>query len=366
MSSFIDSAKITVEAGKGGDGVVSFRHLKYMPKGGPDGGDGGDGGSILLESDANLNTLYPFRFQKVFKALAGERGKKSDQHGKHAPDLVLKVPVGTTVIATDPDTMNEQNFDLTRVGQQIEIAKGGRGGKGNARFSTSTNQAPRIAIPGQPGQKRLLSLELKLLADLGLVGLPNAGKSTLLSLCTKAKPKIASYPFTTIEPNLGVVQAYGHEFVLADIPGLIEGASAGKGLGDQFLKHVERTKGLIHLISLDPVEGDIWQRYQTIRQELQAFNPALLSKPEVVVFSKSDLVDQSVIDQALDQAATRNLPAIAFSNLNSEGLAAIIGAMVKLLSTVRQQELDAPIPAPRIKTYQFEDLPHKFVKKTTP
>ncbi|MCK4316650.1 MAG: GTPase ObgE [Anaerolineae bacterium] len=282
---FYDEAKIYVKAGGGGDGCVAFRREKYVPYGGPAGGDGGRGGNVLLCVDRHLNTLYRFSRRRHFKAARGGHGRGKDQHGAFGAHLRVPVPCGTVVYDADS---GELLGDLTEQGQELAVARGGRGGKGNARFATSTNQAPRIAEHGEPGEERWLRLELKLLADVGLVGVPNAGKSTLLAAVTAARPKIAPYPFTTLQPNLGVVVLDDQtEFVLADIPGLIEGASEGKGLGHEFLRHIERTRVLIHL--LDGLSADPLADFVAINGELAAFGHDLAQKPQLVALNKMDM-----------------------------------------------------------------------------
>lgn len=284
---FIDEAKICLKAGNGGNGASSFRREKFIPDGGPDGGNGGRGGSIIFEAVKDLNTLIDFRFQQSFIAKSGIRGHGSNRHGPSADDLILKVPVGTQVFSEDEEQLI---FDLESDGQRFVVAKGGRGGLGNSNFKTSTNRAPTFAQSGEEGESLWVNLKLKLLSDSGLLGMPNAGKSTFLAATTRAKPKIADYPFTTLRPQLGVVYVDGYEFVLADIPGLIKGASEGKGLGDRFLKHVERCGVLLHLI--DGSAEDVVENYRTIREELQGYSPELLVKPEVVVLNKIDLLDE--------------------------------------------------------------------------
>lgn len=285
---FVDQTKIEVQAGNGGDGAVAFRHEKYAPLGGPAGGDGGRGGSIYLVADSGLRTLMDFRFRRKFKAENGENGRIKSQYGRGAKDVFLKVPMGTAVY--DFYT-NELLGDLVGNGQKLRVACGGRGGRGNIHFATSTRTAPEIAENGEPGEFRTLRLELKVLADVGLVGFPSVGKSTLLSVVTKAKPKIAAYEFTTLTPNLGmVVLDDGRDFSMADLPGLIKGASQGVGLGIQFLRHVERTKVILHLISMDPNNGrDAYEDYLTIRQELAGYTNDLTKKTEIVVASQMDI-----------------------------------------------------------------------------
>ncbi len=287
---FIDSAKIKVFSGDGGAGCTSFRREKFVPRGGPDGGDGGDGGSVYIMADEQLNTLVDFRSQKVFKAERGQSGQGKNMFGRGGEDIVIKVPPGTMVF--DMDT-GEKILDLIDINQKILLAKGGIGGKGNTRFKNSTNKAPRYHQPGTPGQELHLQLELSLMADVGLVGFPNVGKSTLLSVISSAKPKIADYEFTTLKPKLGVVKVSSYQsFVIADIPGIIDGAAAGKGLGDQFLKHIRRTKILLFL--LDATSQDVHKDYLTLKKELHLFDPYLDKKKEFVVISKSDLISEKL------------------------------------------------------------------------
>jgi GTP-binding protein len=285
---FIDEAKICLEAGSGGNGSVSFRREKFIPRGGPDGGDGGDGGNIIFECTKNLNTLIDFRFKRHFKARSGKGGEGGSRTGLSGEDLVIKVPIGTEVFSD-----GESLFDLTRDLQRVVVARGGNGGLGNVNFKSSINQAPEYARSGTEGQKLLVELKLKLLCDAGLLGFPNAGKSTFLARTTRAKPKIADYPFTTLKPQLGVVYVDESEFVLADIPGLIEGASGGKGLGHRFLKHIERCKVLIHLI--DGLSDDVCESYRIIRNELASYSLKLLEKREIVAITKSDLLESAEI-----------------------------------------------------------------------
>jgi GTP-binding protein len=288
----VDEAKIHVSAGGGGNGCFAFRREKYVPRGGPSGGDGGNGGSVYLESTAHLNTLLKFRFNKEFRARRAGHGEGSNRHGKNSDDMVIKVPVGTVVY--DAIT-GDKLVDFVTEGMPFLVAKGGRGGRGNARFATSTNQAPRRADPGTPGEERDLRLVLKLLADVGLVGFPNVGKSTLISRLSAARPRIADYPFTTLEPSLGVVGVDEEQsFVMADIPGLIAGAHEGKGLGDRFLKHVERTRLLLHLVDVAEFTGrDPIEDYAVILKELESFSPAVAKKPMLMVASRVDAVGDS-------------------------------------------------------------------------
>jgi len=307
---FLDQAKICLKSGNGGAGCLSFRREKYIEYGGPDGGNGGKGGDIVFEAADNLNTLIDYRYQQHYFAKNGRPGEGRNKTGADGEDMILRVPVGTQILAEDKQTILA---DMAEVGQRLVFLKGGDGGFGNLHFKSSTNQAPRRTIPGWPGQEREVWLRLKLIADAGLIGLPNAGKSTFLASCTKAKPKIADYPFTTISPNLGVVRIgdrgsqkhAGVDFVLADIPGLIEGAHEGQGLGDRFLGHVERTKVMLHLV--DATAEDVVANYKTIRGELRAYGHGLARKPEIVALNKCDALPPEEVEQkaALLQKACR-------------------------------------------------------------
>lgn len=289
---FLDQAKIFIKSGDGGAGCVSFRREKYIEFGGPNGGDGGKGGSIWVEAVSNLNTLIDFRYQQHFKAHKGYNGMGSDKTGPKGEDIIIKVPVGTEILAEDQETLI---VDMVSPGQKYLLAKGGDGGRGNAQFKSSTNQAPRYAEPGWPGQEMWVWLRLKVIADVGLIGMPNAGKSTFLSVVTSARPKIADYPFTTLHPNLGVAWVDGYEMVIADIPGLIEGAHEGVGLGDRFLKHVERCSAFLHLI--DATSENVIKNYKAIRKELDLYNEILKNKPEVVVLNKCDALSEKEINK---------------------------------------------------------------------
>ncbi|MBV8744286.1 MAG: GTPase ObgE, partial [Xanthobacteraceae bacterium] len=280
---FLDQAKVYIASGAGGNGCVGFRREKFIEFGGPDGGDGGRGGDVIAHCVEGLNTLIDYRYQQHFKAQTGTHGMGRNRAGANGADVVLKVPVGTQIFEEGGE---EPIADLTKVGERVVIARGGNGGFGNAHFATSTNRAPRRANPGQPGEERTLILRLKLIADAGLVGLPNAGKSTFLATVSAARPKIADYPFTTLHPGLGVVRVEDREFVLADIPGLIEGAHEGRGLGDRFLGHVERCRVLLHLV--DGTGGDAGAAYATVRAELSAYGRALAEKPQIIALNKSD------------------------------------------------------------------------------
>ena len=289
---FLDEAKVYIRSGDGGNGCVAFRREKFIEFGGPSGGNGGRGGDVVVEAVDGLNTLIDYRYAQHFKAQPGVGGMGKDRHGAGGADVVLKVPVGTQVIDEDKETMLA---DLTKVGERVVLAKGGTGGFGNAHFKTSTNRAPRNANPGQPGEERWIWLRLKLIADAGLVGLPNAGKSTFLAAVSAARPKIADYPFTTLNPQLGVVESDGREFVLADIPGLIEGAHEGSGLGDRFLGHIERCRVLLHLV--DGTGEHTGKDYKTVRAELEAYGQGLEDKPEIVALTKIDAMTPEQIKQ---------------------------------------------------------------------
>ena len=291
---FLDQAKIYVKAGNGGSGSSSFRREKYVEFGGPDGGDGGTGGSVIFESERNLNTLIDFRYKQHFNAEHGKSGSKKNKTGGGGKDLILQVPTGTQIFEEDNNTLI---YDFTKDKERFVVATGGEGGLGNTRFKSSTNRAPRKKTLGKKGEEFWVWLQLKVIADAGIIGLPNAGKSSLLSRCTRAKPKIANYPFTTINPNLGVLNINHKEVILADIPGLIEGSHKGIGLGDKFLRHIERCKVLIHLIDIS--EKDIIGNYLKIRNELSKYDKSILKKKEIVVFNKSDLVNMDLITKKL-------------------------------------------------------------------
>ncbi len=291
---FLDQAKIYIKAGNGGSGSASFRREKFIEYGGPDGGDGGDGGSVIFESERNLNTLIDFRYSQHFKAEAGFGGSKRNKTGAGGKDLVIKVPVGTQLYEEDNNTLI---YDFINNKEKYLVAGGGKGGLGNLRFKSSTNRAPKKKTKGKIGEEFWIWLQLKVIADIGIIGLPNAGKSSLLAAITRAKPKIASYPFTTLDPNLGVSYYDDKEFTLADIPGLVEGAHKGVGLGDRFLRHIERCKTLLHLIDLG--EEDILNNYLKIRKELSKYSDILSNKKEIIIFNKSDLFEQKDIDKKL-------------------------------------------------------------------
>jgi GTP-binding protein len=328
---FLDEAKVYVKSGAGGAGCVSFRREKFIEFGGPDGGNGGRGGDVWAEAVSGLNTLIDYRYQQHFRAGTGVHGMGRDRHGAKGRDAVLKVPQGTQILAEDGETLIA---DLTEVGERALIAEGGNGGFGNAHFKSSTNRAPRRANPGQPGTEMTLILRLKLIADAGVVGLPNAGKSTFLATVTAAKPKIADYPFTTLHPNLGVAAVDGGEFVIADIPGLIEGAHEGAGIGDRFLGHVERTLVLLHLVAAD--EADVAKAYRTVRNELTAYGHELAEKVEIVALSKIDLLDEVERKRklaALKKASGRK--PLALSAATREGIEEALRALSAAIASAR-------------------------------
>jgi GTP-binding protein len=326
---FIDEAVIHVKAGDGGNGCVSFRREKYVPKGGPDGGDGGDGGSIIFVADVNKNTLLDFAGRHHWRAPKGQAGMGKKMYGKAGEDLLVHVPPGTVVYDTDHQILIA---DLDGPGKQAVVARGGKGGRGNWHFKSSTNQAPRYAEPGTEGQERNLRLELKLIADVGLVGMPNAGKSTLLSVVSAARPKIADYPFTTLEPQLGIAElGQDRRMVIADIPGLIEGAQHGAGLGHAFLRHIERTKIIVHLLDMYPMDGsDPAANYRKIRGELEAFSPQLAQKREVVAANKMDLaVDDDALAKLKDEL--KDVEVIAISSATRQGIDSLLETLWKML-----------------------------------
>ena len=329
---FVDEVEIQVRGGDGGRGCISFRREKYVPRGGPDGGDGGDGGSVILEADEGLTTLLDFRYRRHYAAPRGGHGEGSDRHGRNGADLVLRVPVGTVAREREGGL---QLGDLTRHDQRLVVAAGGRGGRGNARFATSIHRAPRRADPGRPGEERWLRLELRLLADVGVVGFPNAGKSTLVARLSAARPKIADYPFTTLVPTLGLVRVDDERhFVIADVPGLVPGASEGKGLGLRFLRHLERTRVLVHLLDLDPATGrDPVADWRTIQEELGAYSPALVARSQLVVANKADLPGtEGARPRVQALARRRGLPFVAVSARTGQGLVDLRDHLARLLA----------------------------------
>lgn len=352
---FFDEAKIHVKAGDGGNGAVAFRREKYVPRGGPAGGTGGDGGDVILEVNPQLNTLIHFQNQVHFKARRGAHGKGKNQTGARGQDAVIFVPPGTVV---RDDATGDLLADLTAPSQRVVVAHGGRGGRGNASFASSTRQAPRLAERGAPGEERWLRLELKLLADVGLIGMPNAGKSTLLAAVSAARPKIADYPFTTLQPNLGVVTIDDeYDFILADLPGLIEGAHAGAGLGHQFLRHIERTRLLAHL--LDGAADDPLSHFDQINQELSLFNPALADRPQIVVLNKMDLPDaRECWPRVKAEMTKRGLPVYAISAVTGEGVSELMAQVGQMLSSLPRPE---PV-ADEIPVFRLDETPEFSVK----
>jgi GTP-binding protein len=337
---FVDEVDIHVTAGDGGRGCHSFRREKYVPRGGPDGGDGGGGGSVYIVATPTKNTLVDFRYHPEFKAKRGQHGQGSNKTGQTASDLEIPVPLGTLVFEKSPDGGEPQLLaDLAIDGQRVLVAKGGRGGRGNARFVSSTNRAPRRTEPGEAGEERDLRLQLKLIADVGLVGFPNAGKSTLISRISAARPKIADYPFTTLTPNLGVVTlSDDRSFVVADVPGLIAGAHEGHGLGDRFLRHIERTKVLIHLVDVSGASArDPVSDFEVIQRELKLFDPAVAAKPQLVAANKNDAVDDVTRVEALEQRVNdAHLPFFRISGVTGEGVDVLLEAVWKQIAAVRE------------------------------
>jgi GTP-binding protein len=331
---FLDQAKIYIASGAGGGGCVSFRREKFIEFGGPDGGDGGRGGDVWVECVANLNTLIDYRYRQHFKAQAGQGGMGKNRAGANGDDMVIPVPPGTEVLAEDQETLLAE---VMKPGERVRLARGGNGGFGNAHFKSSTNRAPRHANPGHPGDELTIWLRLKLIADAGLVGLPNAGKSTFLAAVSAAKPKIADYPFTTLHPNLGVVRVGELDFVLADIPGLIEGAHEGAGLGDRFLGHVERCRVLLHLV--DATAEDVAGAYRTVRAELKAYGGGLARKKEIVALSKCDALDEASIAAKAEQlkAAARKKP-LVLSAVSGRGMKEALGALAREIGKSRRAE----------------------------
>ena len=337
---FLDEAKVYIASGAGGNGCVSFRREKFIEFGGPNGGDGGRGGDVVVEAVNGLNTLIDYRYQQHFKAQRGGNGMGKDRAGANGKDVVLKVPIGTQVYEEDGETLLA---DLTRVGERVTISKGGNGGFGNAHFKSSTNRAPRQANPGQPGEERTIRLRLKLIADAGLIGLPNAGKSTFLAAVSAAKPKIADYPFTTLHPQLGVFEVDGREFVLADLPGLIEGAHEGTGLGDRFLGHTERCRVLLHLV--DGTGEDAGAAYKIVRDELEAYGQGLTEKPEIVALSKSDAMTKDAVKAQIAKLkrACKKTPLILSAH-SHEGVREALRALAAIIEKARNDSQPEAAP----------------------
>jgi GTP-binding protein len=336
---FLDEAKVYIQSGAGGNGCVAFRREKFIEFGGPYGGDGGKGGDVIAEAATGLNTLIDYRYQQHFKAKPGQNGMGKDRHGASGPDKILKVPVGTQIFDEDGETLLA---DLTEVGQRVLLARGGNGGFGNSHFKTSTNRAPRRANPGQPAEERTIRLRLKLIADAGLIGLPNAGKSTFLATVSAAKPKIADYPFTTLHPQLGVLGVDEREFVLADLPGLIEGAHEGAGLGDRFLGHAERCRVLLHLV--DGSGEHAGEAYKTIRAELDAYGHGLAGKPEIVALSKADALTPEMRKQQVARLkrAAKKAP-LVLSSASGEGVREALRALLAVIDMAA--DVASPEPA---------------------
>jgi len=335
---FLDEAKVYIQSGAGGNGCVSFRREKFIEFGGPNGGDGGRGGDVVAQAVEGLNTLIDYRYQQHFKAKRGGNGMGKDRHGANGNNIVMKVPVGTQIYEEDGETLLA---DLDKLGESVVLAHGGNGGFGNAHFKSSTNRAPRHANPGQPGEERTIRLRLKLIADAGLVGLPNAGKSTFLAAVSAAKPKIADYPFTTLHPQLGVVGVDGREFVLADLPGLIEGAHDGVGLGDRFLGHVERCRVLLHLV--DATSEDAGAAYKIVRGELEAYGHDLTGKPEIVALSKADAVtDEQITDQIRKLKKASKKTPLVLSAQSRQGVPEALRALLDVIGAAREKSGDEP------------------------
>ena len=329
---FLDEAKVYVQSGAGGNGCIAFRREKLIEFGGPSGGDGGKGGDVVIEAVDGLNTLIDYRYQQHFKAKSGGNGMGKDMHGANGKDVVLKIPVGTQVYEEDGETLLA---DLTKAGERVTLMKGGNGGFGNAYFKSATNQAPRKANPGQPGEERTIRLRLKLIADAGIIGLPNAGKSTFLATVSAAKPKIADYPFTTLHPQLGVVRVDEREFVLADLPGLIEGAHEGVGLGDRFLGHTERCRVLLHLI--DGTGEDAGADYKTVRTELEAYGNGLTDKPEIVALTKVDsMTPEAIKAQAAKLKKVCKKAPLLLSSASQQGVTEVLRALWKFIGQARE------------------------------
>ncbi len=340
---FLDEAKVYIESGAGGNGCVSFRREKFIEFGGPNGGDGGNGGDVIVEAVEGLNTLIDYRYQQHFKAGRGGNGMGQDRHGANGADKIMKVPVGTQIYEEDGETLLA---DLDKVGERVVLAHGGNGGFGNAHFKSSTNRAPRHANPGQPLEERTIRLRLKLIADAGVVGLPNAGKSTFLAAVSAAKPKIADYPFTTLHPQLGVFAVDGREFVLADLPGLIEGAHEGVGLGDRFLGHIERCRVLLHLV--DGTSEDVVAAYKTVRGELEAYGEGLVGKPEILALSKVDAMTPEQIEAQVKvlKRAARRAP-LVMSAHSREGVQQVLRALLQVIDDARELSGERPNQLPQ-------------------
>ncbi|MCH4008340.1 GTPase ObgE [Companilactobacillus sp.] len=354
---FVDNVKITVRSGKGGDGSVAFRHEKYVPLGGPAGGDGGRGGDIILRADEGMNTLMDFRYKRIFKADPGQNGQIKAMYGRKADPVFIVVPTGTAVY--DEDT-GKLIGDLVENNQELVVAKGGKGGRGNIHFANSKNRAPEVAENGEPGQEKHLRLELRLIADVGLVGFPSVGKSTLLSVATSAKPKIAAYHFTTLNPNLGMVKLdNGNDFVIADLPGLIEGASNGVGLGIQFLRHVERTRVILHLVDMDPENGrDPYEDYLSIRKELGTYDENILSRPEIIVPTKLDIAGSEERLAEFKEKLPDDADIFAISSIQHTGVKALLNHTSEVLSKAEPIHFD--VVSDETVEYNYQPKADKF------
>lgn len=357
---FVDKATIHVKSGAGGNGMVAWRREKYVPFGGPAGGDGGKGGDVYIEALEDLNTLMDFKYQSIFKAMDGEKGGPKNMHGRAGKDVTIQVPKGT--IIRDTQT-GHAIADLRQVGDKVLVAAGGRGGRGNSRFVSSRRQAPQFAEPGEPGIERDLELELKLLAEVGIIGLPNAGKSTLISVISAAKPKIADYPFTTLVPNLGVVRKpSGDGIVVADIPGLVEGASEGVGLGHEFLRHVERTRMLLHLVDISS-DGDVIANYELINRELEKYSARLSKKPQVVVLSKMDAAPDEMIHEAIDMMKEKTGNRVfTISSVTRKGVDDLLNTLFEMLDHLPPEEEVVPI-VPDLRAFDNDDSDFEIHRK---
>lgn len=355
---FVDKVKVQVIAGKGGDGKVSFRHERAVAKGGPDGGDGGKGGDVVLIVSNNQNTLAQFRYQKLLKAQDGQAGDNAKKHGKNGRDLLVELPVGTVVLDKNSQTI----ADLTKPEQKTIIAKGGKGGFGNAHFTSSTRQVPKIAEKGESGENFEFTLELRMIADVGLIGLPNAGKSSLLTAISNARPEIADYPFTTLIPNLGVVDVDKQAILVADIPGLIEGASVGKGLGDEFLRHVSRCSVLVHLIDIN--SNDIAKDYKTIREELKLYSPDLAQKPEIIAITKIELLDDEILQMQINELK-KVLPAktsiMAISSYAKKGLKELLFELKKVVNKAKTKQAKTAAKTDGLPVIKLQAKPENWV-----
>ncbi len=363
---FVDEAVITVRAGKGGHGCVSFRREKFVPKGGPDGGDGGNGGDVLVRADARLLSLYDFRLQRLYEAQNGQPGMGSQCNGRKGEHCILHLPEGTLIYEQGPEG-EVLVADLTDPEAEFTIARGGRGGKGNEHFKSSTMRAPRFAQTGEPGEERTLRLELKILADAGLIGLPNAGKSTFLSQVSAARPKIAAYPFTTLTPNLGVlIDEYdpGRRMVIADIPGLIEGAHLGQGLGHRFLKHVERTRFMVHILSIEDIhESDPWAGFELINTELKQFDAALGERIQIEVINKIDLVDEETLTNLQDRAKADNRQVFFVSAMHGQGIEELVAHIWSMRDALDTNSPFLHFKEAEIKEEEFPDIEVEYTQE---